>query len=47
VRNAAFSTAVGLVQYGVSKQTGERPSSDMPKRGGLFSRLRRSISNAF
>jgi cell division protein FtsA len=47
VRNAAFSTSVGLVQYGISKQTGERPSIDTPKRGGLFSRLRRSLSNAF
>jgi cell division protein FtsA len=49
VRNAAFSTSVGLVQYGVSKQTGERPSGESPSRsgGGLFSRLRRSLSNAF
>src|SRR4029078_947682 len=43
VRNAAFSTAVGLVQYGIAKQTGERPTTEMPKRGGLFSRLRRSL----
>jgi len=49
VRNAAFSTAVGLVQYGVSRQAGDRPSGDAPKMrgGGLFSRLRRSLSNAF
>ena len=49
VRNAAFSTAVGLVQYGISRQAGDRPSGDAPKRngGGLFSRLRRSLSNAF
>jgi hypothetical protein len=49
VRNAGFSTAVGLVQYGVSRQAGERPGGDPPKRsgGGLFSRLRRSLSNAF
>src|SRR5439155_1238175 len=48
VRNAAFSTAVGLVQYGVGRQLGERPSGESPKRsgGGLFSRLRRSLSNA-
>jgi cell division protein FtsA len=48
VRNAAFSTAVGLVQYGISRQAGDRPSGDVPKRSsGLFSRLRRSLSNAF
>jgi len=49
VRNAGFSTAVGLVQYGVSRQAGDRPSGEAPKRsgGGLFSRLRRSLSNAF
>ena len=49
VRNAAFSTAVGLVQYGVGRQAGDRPSGEGPKRssGGLFSRLRRSLSNAF
>ena len=46
VRNAAFSTAVGLVQYGVSRQTSERPVDNMPKRGGLFSRLRRSLASA-
>ena len=32
VRNAAFSTAVGLVQYGVARQAGDRPSGDAPKR---------------
>ena len=47
VRNAAFSTAVGLVQYGISRQAGDRPVVDTPKRGGIFSRLRRSLSNAF
>jgi len=50
VRNSAFATAVGLVQYGVAKQSSDRPSSEGPPRGGrggLFSRLRRSLTNAF
>jgi cell division protein FtsA len=46
VRNATFSTAVGLVQYGVSRQTADRVT-DVPQKRGLFSRLRRSLSNAF
>jgi cell division protein FtsA len=47
VRNATFSTAVGLVQYGVSRQHTARGTGAPQKSPGLFSRLRRSISNAF
>ena len=46
VRSATFSTAVGLVQYGVSRQSAERVS-DEPQKRGLFSRLRRTLSSAF
>ena len=47
VRSPTFSTAVGLVQYGVSRQRAERVTDVPQKRGGLFSRLRRTLSNAF
>jgi cell division protein FtsA len=47
VRSPTFSTAVGLVQYGVSRQKTERVTDAPVKRGGLFSRLRRTISSAF
>jgi hypothetical protein len=46
VHNATFSTAVGLVQYGVSRQGAARVTDSPPKRG-LFSRLRRTLSTAF
>src|SRR5262249_28150290 len=44
VRSPTFSTAVGLVQYGVSRQKSERTGDEPVKRGGLFSRLRRTLS---
>jgi len=47
VRTPMFSTAVGLVQYGVARQKTERPSDVPAKRGGLLSRLRRTLSTAF
>jgi cell division protein FtsA len=47
VRSPTFSTGVGLVQYGLSQSKHERVSDVPAKRGGLFSRLRRSIANAF
>ena len=47
VRGPAFSTAVGLVQYGVSRQKADRGTDAPVKRGGLFSRLRRTLSSAF
>src|SRR5206468_13093818 len=46
VRSPTFSTAVGLVQYGVSRQSASRVT-DTPQRRGLFSRLRRTLSTAF
>ncbi|MES1207765.1 MAG: cell division FtsA domain-containing protein, partial [Pseudomonadota bacterium] len=46
VHNPTFSTAVGLVQYGVSRQSASRVT-DTPQRRGLFSRLRRTLSTAF
>jgi len=46
VRNATFSTGVGLVQYGVSRQDTTRVT-DAPQKRGLFSRLRRTLSSAF
>jgi cell division protein FtsA len=47
VRSPTFSTGVGLVQYGVARHMSDRPSEIAPKRQGLFSRIRRSISSAF
>ena len=46
VHNATFSTAVGLVQYGVNRQSATRVT-DAPAKRGLFSRLRRTLSSAF
>jgi cell division protein FtsA len=46
VHNATFSTAVGLVQYGVARQGAARVT-DAPQKRGLFSRLRRTLSTAF
>ena len=43
-----FSTGVGLVQYGVARHSVGPPVGEAPpKRQGLFSRLRRTISSAF
>ena len=47
VRNATFSTAVGLVQYGVSRQSVRAGQPTRPPKRGLFSRLRRTLSTAF
>ena len=47
VRTPMFSTAVGLVQYGVSRQDTERVVDVPVKRGGLLSKLRRTLSSAF
>ncbi|HEX4403908.1 MAG TPA: cell division FtsA domain-containing protein, partial [Polyangia bacterium] len=47
VRSPTFSTAVGLVQYGISRQKLDRVTDAPAKRGGLFSRLRRTLTTAF
>ena len=49
VKSPAFSTGVGLVQYGASQQslTGRTPSTPSRNGGGIFSRLRRVLSSAF
>jgi cell division protein FtsA len=47
VRSPTFSTAVGLVQYVMSRHHGDRVAEAPAKRGGFLSKLRRSISNAF
>ncbi|HJX51550.1 MAG TPA: cell division protein FtsA [Polyangia bacterium] len=49
VKSPAFSTGVGLVQYGASQQsvTGRTPSTPSRSGGGIFSRLRRVLSSAF
>ena len=47
VRSPTFSTAVGLVQYGFARQRTERVTDAPAKRGGLLSRLRRTLSAAF
>src|SRR6185369_14339393 len=47
VRAPTFSTGVGLVQYGVSRQRSERATDAPVKRGGLLTRLRRTLSSAF
>ena len=46
VRSPTFSTAVGLVHYGLSRMAGAHVSENA-KRGGLFTRFRRSLSNVF
>ena len=45
VRSPTFSTAVGLVHYGLSR-TAVAETGEQPKRG-LFSRMRRTLSNVF
>ncbi|HJX65205.1 MAG TPA: cell division protein FtsA [Polyangia bacterium] len=48
VKSPAFSTGVGLVQYGASQQTlSGRPNTPARSGGGVFSRLRRVLSSAF
>jgi cell division protein FtsA len=48
VKSPAFSTGVGLVQYGASQQTlSGRPNTPARSSGGIFSRLRRVLSSAF
>jgi cell division protein FtsA len=49
VKSPAFSTGVGLVQYGASQHmlTGRTPSTPSRSGGGIFSRLRRVLSSAF
>ncbi|MGB8297784.1 MAG: cell division protein FtsA [Polyangia bacterium] len=48
VKSPAFSTGVGLVQYGASQQTlAGRPNTPIRSGGGIFSRLRRVLSSAF
>jgi cell division protein FtsA len=48
VKSPAFSTGVGLVQYGASQQTlSGRPNTPARSGGGIFSRLRRVLSSAF
>ena len=48
VKSPAFSTGVGLVQYGASQQSlSVRPNTPARTGGGIFSRLRRVLSSAF
>jgi cell division protein FtsA len=48
VKSPAFSTGVGLVQYGASQQSlSVRPNTPARSGGGIFSRLRRVLSSAF
>jgi cell division protein FtsA len=48
VKSPAFSTGVGLVQYGASQQSlSGRPNTPARTGGGIFSRLRRVLSSAF
>jgi cell division protein FtsA len=47
VRSPTFSTAVGLVQYGMSRHKSDRVTDAPVKRGGFLSKLRRSLSSAF
>ena len=49
VKSPAFSTGVGLVQYGASQQSliGRTPSAPSRNGGGIFGRLRRVLSSAF
>jgi cell division protein FtsA len=48
VKSPAFSTGVGLVQYGASQQSlSGRPNTPARSGGGIFSRLRRVLSSAF
>ncbi|MEO5770399.1 MAG: cell division protein FtsA, partial [Polyangia bacterium] len=46
VRSPTFSTAVGLVHYGFGRVS-LGASGDQAKRGGLFTRMRRTLSNVF
>jgi cell division protein FtsA len=48
VKSPAFSTGVGLVQYGASQQSlCGRPNTPARSGGGIFTRLRRVLSSAF
>src|SRR6185295_11870461 len=47
VRSPTFSTAVALFQYGMPRHVPARPSETAPKRGGIFSRIRRTLTSAF
>jgi cell division protein FtsA len=47
VKSPAFSTGVGLVQYGASQQSLAGRPNTPARSGGIFSRLRRVLSSAF
>jgi cell division protein FtsA len=49
VKSPAFSTGVGLVQYGAAQHalTGRTPNAPTRSNGGFFTRLRRVFSSAF
>ena len=47
VRSPTFSTAVGLVRYGVSRTIGAESGEPAVKRSGLFGKLRRTLTNVF
>jgi len=46
VRTPAYATGVGLVEYGMARQLADH-AEEAPKRSGLFSRIRRTLTSAF
>ena len=46
VKSPAFSTGVGLVQYGARQFAAAHPANS-PSGGGLFGRIRRTLTGAF
>jgi len=47
VRSPTFSTAVGLVHYGMGRTTVAETGEPAVKRSGLFGKLRRTLTNVF
>jgi len=47
VRSPTFSTAVGLVHYGMGRTTVAETGAPAVKRNGLFGKLRRTLTNVF
>jgi len=47
VRSPTFSTAVGLVHYGMGRTTVAETGAPAVKRSGLFGKLRRTLTNVF
>jgi cell division ATPase FtsA len=46
VRSPTFSTAVGLVRYGMSRNASLH-ATEQAKRGGFLHRFRRTLTNVF